>query len=233
MPKGSDFKGVKEALQQKKALAKAQASYIANNHVDSPIIDDDDIKFNATNINKFGIGKDKTDEQENNRVRYIEGMMLGAYRPNEIMYNIMQRFEITKVQAEKYLALGREALNDSWREYYEDEINWHVALRKRIIMKNMKKETGDDKMALSALDSLARVQSIYDYKPAIEANDTEFDAGDAGLDDYKDLIKEVEGGNKNALEQAKKDYYKNDARRIAIEQEMNLASDEDDEDSDE
>jgi hypothetical protein len=197
----------------------------------NPITNDIDTKFDSGNLIAFGMGSNVDDRQESNRIQFIENMMLTAIRQPIIKANIMQTFSITEAKANDYIRKAKAAMDDGWRDYFPDEVNWHVNMRKKIISKTIKDKGGTDyKIALQALDSLAKIQGVYDNKPAISTFDTEFDSADNGANEQEILIESIQSGDLEAFVKAQENYRKNDIRVLEAMKKENNDIDADNDD---
>ena len=209
---------IRDKINKQKNLTKMKLATIEDEG-EKALVDktDIDIKYKLTNEIKFGIGDSCSDAQEENRIGQIEGMILNAYSDAQIKVYAKQNWNVTSYTIGKIMKKSKRRIAEPWRENFDEEVDWHVAVRKSIIRRNMK-DGGDDKVALAALDSMARVQGVWDNKPAIEATDTEFDAGVEGMQDFSKLIEDVRGGKDEGLNKFKEEYKKNDKRSIKEEE---------------
>jgi len=175
-----------------------------------------DVKYKIGNDLKYGNGRDVTEEQLKNRKIQITEMILLAYLKHELMSYMRNVFGLSGSSADVFYRECKKSLADGWRENFEDEVDWHVAVRKRVVRNSI--ENKDDKMTLLALDSMAKVQKLYDIMPVLDPTDTEFKAGAEGLSEHDDIIKDIQNGNTESLEKFKKEYKDKDKRGLEFEE---------------
>jgi len=218
---------IKEARDRQKNIGKMEVSRISSSLPGDKNSSkfDADIKLKVGLDMKYGKGKDVTAEQQVNRENYVSELVLIGYSERELIGMLMHSLSITNHDATKLCKKAKEALSEPWRANFDTEVDWHVALRKRIIRKNMG-DGGDDKMALAAADSLARVQRVFDVMPVLEPENSTFDAADDSMGEYSELIDEIKSGDESRLDAFKNIYKATDKRGLEH------ASDEDKEHDD-
>jgi len=207
---------LKEQQQNSSKSELAARSSILPGDDTSGVKNDLDIKAKVGIEVRFGRGDIITPDQKENRIVNTTEMFLRGYTEGEVVRSMIYQWEISKESANFIVREAKKQISEPWRAHFEEEVDWHVATRKRIIRKNSV-EGGDDKMVLAALDSLARVQRIYDVMPILDPQGTEFDEGEKGLTSYQDIIDDVQNGDEESLENFKKSYKENDKRGIEFE----------------
>lgn len=177
---------------------------------------DADIKLKVGIDIKYGKGSDITEEQKQNRISYVSELVLLGYSERELVGMLTNSLAISRSEAISLCKESKAALSEPWRANFETEVDWHVAIRKRIIRKNMG-DGGDDKLVLAAADSLAKVQRVFDIMPILEPEDSVFDAADESAGEFSEIINDIKDGNTTKLEEFKKNYAENDKRGIEFE----------------
>lgn len=182
---------------------------------ESLIDKDDDVKFSIGMEVKFGKGVSVSEKQKENRERFVESLILNGLSQREIIASITNSWMVNKEIALNYIKEAKEGLNDGWRENFSSEHDWHVAVRKKIVSKTIKNEKSDLRLTLAALDSLAKIQGIYDHKQPIEVKDTEFIEGEKALEEYQDIADDILEGNEEKLEEFRKQYEADRLKRMS------------------
>lgn len=212
---------IKEIRDNQRNHARMEISKISSNlpgDTDASSKFDADIKLKIKSEVTYGRGLKITQEQKGNRISQISEMILRAYSERECVNYITHQWDLSEHQAKELFKESKKSISEPWRANFETEVDWHVAIRKRIIKKNLA-DGGDDKMALLAADSLAKVQGVFDVKPILEPEDSIFEAADVGLEEHEDVINAIQEGDESKLEQFKKQYKENDRRSIDFEDE--------------
>jgi len=216
-----DAKTLEEKRELQKQKARMEVSKITTKLPGTPpdkndIQYDEDVKIHLKTDIMYGTGKLITPEQQENRMSAIIEMLLRAYTEREIISWGRNQFKMSNEDTKALYQKAKKQISEPWRKHFPEEQDWHVMVRKKMLKNNISKQ-GDDKLSLLILDSIAKVQGIYDTKPVIEPTDTEFDKAEESLDKHDDVIESIMSGDGSALKEFEENYRNKDKRGLEHE----------------
>jgi len=206
----------KNQMSKYKNLVKHKLAKLSAGDVDPKKKDADDNYIESTE-ERFGKGNSVTPKQKVNRIRYVEEMMIKAFTTREINYHCKYVWGLSTNNAKEIVKEARANMRQDFRENFEDEVDWHVEIRKNLLRKHIASD-GDIKSSIGVLDSIAKIEGVYDNKPAVEITGSEFDvaAESLGEEETQKMISDIRVGDETALEKAREEYYEKDERKKNI-----------------
>lgn len=135
----------------------------------------------------FGNGVEITPSQKAARVRHVENMRLGGFTKREVLYYCQYNWGVPKANATHYYNEALKNFSQDFRENFDAEIDYHLEIRWKLYKEAMKQGRIDS--AHKVLQDITKIEGIYEHKPAIIQDDTEFNE----VEDYvKEHQKEIE-----------------------------------------
>ena len=135
----------------------------------------------------YGSGPNPSPSELAARIRHVENMKLSGFTKREITYYCKHNWGVSQTNAIHYYKEAIKNFGQDFREDFESEIDYHLEIRWKLYKDSMK--FGKIDVAHKVLKDITTIEGIYEYKPAIVSQGTEFDE----VDDYvEEKEKEIE-----------------------------------------